>query len=210
MRNEIFRYNHIYGQEQEGKEHFYGEPVAVVKEIPSLLSGGKALDIGAGDGRHAIFLAEHGFDVTALDTSPVGLEKIHHIAEKKSLHLQTEVVDVATWDFSKQYDAIVVAVTLQHLKEADALAVLQKMKEHTNPGGVNAIVLFTNNGDRYLLDQEEDPGAFYPPDGWLREYYKDWEIQSYEEVSGKLVQRKRSDGTPMENMTARMLARKPV
>ncbi len=51
MKNSPERYNRIYGS-VEGRDHFYGEgkPVPIVEKIPSFVLGGKALDIGAGDG----------------------------------------------------------------------------------------------------------------------------------------------------------------
>jgi SAM-dependent methyltransferase len=60
-----------------------------LKEV--LLSGswpiprGRALDIAAGKGRNAIFLAERGFDVVAIDVSPVALDEARGRAAGKSL-----------------------------------------------------------------------------------------------------------------------------
>ncbi len=123
------------------------------------------------------------------------------------MSIDTETADITAWHFPYSYDAIVVVATLQHLKDSDALALLQKMKEHTNPGGVHAISLFTNSGDMYAKDSSEDPGAFYPSSGWLKDHYSDWDVVSYSEASGTLAA-KRPDGTPMENMTAYLLAKK--
>ncbi|MDX8029661.1 methyltransferase domain-containing protein [Lentzea sp. BCCO 10_0856] len=39
------------------------------------IAPGRAIDLGCGSGANSIFLAEHGFDVTGVDYSPVGLEK---------------------------------------------------------------------------------------------------------------------------------------
>ena len=39
------------------------------------IAPGRAIDLGCGSGANSIFLAEHGFDVTGVDFSPVGLEK---------------------------------------------------------------------------------------------------------------------------------------
>jgi hypothetical protein len=50
----------------------------------------------------------------------------------------------------------------QHLQTADALRVMHDIKHRTRPGGINLISLFTSSGDRYDMDRELDPGAFYP------------------------------------------------
>jgi tellurite methyltransferase len=38
----------------------------------------KVLDLGCGEGRNALFLAEHGCEVTAVDISVSGIQKLHH------------------------------------------------------------------------------------------------------------------------------------
>jgi tellurite methyltransferase len=46
-----------------------------IETVKGLLSGRRALDIACGEGRNSVFLAAHGFDVTAIDISEVGLAK---------------------------------------------------------------------------------------------------------------------------------------
>ena len=52
---------------------YSSEPAAIVKEYAKLASGKKALDIAAGNGRNALFLAHQGFSVDAVDISDAGL-----------------------------------------------------------------------------------------------------------------------------------------
>ena len=68
------RYDKIYrsGDDVYGK----GRPENFVSKIPELISSGSVLEIGAGEGRNALYLAEHGLDVTAQDLSEVAIEKI--------------------------------------------------------------------------------------------------------------------------------------
>jgi hypothetical protein len=105
---------------------------------------------------------------------------------------------------------IVATVIFQHLPTQGALPLLEEMKARTNPGGVNAITLFTKNGDRYALDKQEDPDAFYPEDCWLKEFYQDWEVLEHELSSSPLIGKSHEDGTPMTNMVEKILARKPT
>ena len=51
------------------------EPNPFLKKYLRFLPKGKALDIAAGEGRNAVFLAQHGFDVDAVDISENGLKK---------------------------------------------------------------------------------------------------------------------------------------
>ncbi len=61
---------------------------------PAFPDGGQALDIAGGVGRHALFLAERGWQVTLLDISPTGLEQARAEAEKRGLHIITQQKDL--------------------------------------------------------------------------------------------------------------------
>jgi SAM-dependent methyltransferase len=52
-----------------------GEPNATLVEVASALNPGRALDVGCGEGADAVWLAAHGWEVTAIDVSPVALQR---------------------------------------------------------------------------------------------------------------------------------------
>ncbi|WP_310794823.1 class I SAM-dependent methyltransferase [Streptomyces sp. TLI_171] len=56
--------------------------------------GGRVLELGAGHGRDALHFARCGFDVTAADFSPVGLEQLSARASAEGLAVATLVQDV--------------------------------------------------------------------------------------------------------------------
>jgi SAM-dependent methyltransferase len=58
--------------------------------------GRKALDIACGAGRHAVYLAEAGFDVTAVDFSLQGLEAAQKLATARQIKIETRHVDLET------------------------------------------------------------------------------------------------------------------
>ena len=53
---------------------------AFLRRNIGLLPKGKALDIATGEGKNAVFLAQRGFRVDAVDTSEVGLKKAENLA----------------------------------------------------------------------------------------------------------------------------------
>ena len=55
---------------------------------------GRALDVACGKGRNALFLAERGFDVVAIDVSPVALEEGRRRAAERSLAISWERADL--------------------------------------------------------------------------------------------------------------------
>lgn len=188
----------------------FGEPTKTVVRLPELLSSGSVLDLGAGDGRHALYLAEKGFQVTAVDASPSGLAKLQRLAETRGLTVQTAVADASTYSIDHDYDAIVVVLVFQCLTEQASIRLLQEMKVHTKPGGIHVVNVFTKSGDRFRLDRVEDPTAFYPEDGWLKEWYRDWEIIEEDSSSSPLIGKFHADGAPMTSVVERIIARKPI
>ena len=101
-------------------------PSAALKEYLRQIGGtGKALDLGAGAGRDTIVLANAGFQVTAVDLSDRGSQRIVERAQSAGVAelVQTAVGDVRAVDMPpRSYAAIVATTVLDHLPAADALA----------------------------------------------------------------------------------------
>ncbi|MFP6613130.1 MAG: class I SAM-dependent methyltransferase [Pirellulales bacterium] len=76
------------------------EPSAVLTSLSHLIpSAGAALDIAGGGGRHAIWLARHGLDVTIADISVVGLELAIGRAEVADVRISTMPTDLEASSF---------------------------------------------------------------------------------------------------------------
>src|SRR5438445_13239822 len=58
---------------QQGR-HITDRPHPLITSFASRLAPGRALDVASGTGRHAIWLAEHGWQVTAVDYSRIAVE----------------------------------------------------------------------------------------------------------------------------------------
>jgi tellurite methyltransferase len=63
----------IKWNEKYRQQDYPAEPSGIVKDFFGLAPGRTALDIAAGSGRNALFLAEHGFMVDAVDIAEEGL-----------------------------------------------------------------------------------------------------------------------------------------
>jgi len=95
--------------ERFGKKDFaFGkEPNPFLKKHIRLLPKGRALDIAAGEGRNAVFLAQHGFEVDAVDISEIGLKKGQKLARGKGVKINTFLVDLDQYQIGKErYDLI--------------------------------------------------------------------------------------------------------
>jgi len=72
-----------------------------------LLPRGKALDVATGEGKNAVFLAQHGFDVEAVDISKEGLGKARKLAKGKDVKIKTVLADLDHYPIEKErYDLI--------------------------------------------------------------------------------------------------------
>ena len=185
---------------QEGAAFGQG-PEQTVRDILLHKRSGSAADFGAGDGRNALFLAEHGFDVTAYDISQEGLAKLSKQAGEKRLTIQTEERDVAFDPPEGPFDVSVSTYMLQHLPDGVARRFLATIRAEAPQGALHAISVF-------VADGTEAEGRFYPAPGELKALYSDWTVLEYEEKNVRLAQDK-PDGSPDFSLRARILAQKP-
>lgn len=71
-------------------------------------AGGRVLCLAEGEGRNAVFLAQMGYEVTAIDLSEVGLKKAKQFACDKGVTITTQLADLADYPFGEQqWDGIV-------------------------------------------------------------------------------------------------------
>lgn len=74
---------------------------------------GRALDLAAGEGRNAVWLATRGWMVTAVDWSEVGLEKGRLLAERQAVTVEWVVADLRDWEPPERAFDLVVILYLQ-------------------------------------------------------------------------------------------------
>ena len=65
-----------------------GNPNGSLVAEASGMKAGRALDVGAGEGGDAVWLAERGWQVTAADISPQGLRRIAGVAADRNLKIE--------------------------------------------------------------------------------------------------------------------------
>lgn len=165
---------------------------------------GKALDLGCGQGRNALYLSLLGHAVTAVDYNPDSVEQLTRLAAKDNLAINTAVYNIHDAALSENYDFILSTVVFMFLNAERVPAIIADMQAHTNPGGYNLIVCAMNT-EEYPCTM---PFNFTFAAGELRNYYAGWEFIQYDESLGHLHAR-HSDGSPVQLMFVTMLARKP-
>ncbi|MPZ68448.1 MAG: methyltransferase domain-containing protein [Actinobacteria bacterium] len=103
------------------------------------LEPGRALDLAAGEGRNALWLAEQGWTVTAVDFSSVGIDKARRIAAERKVDVTWIVHDVVTFEVEPGAFDLVIVFYL-HIAPIDMKAVLAHATEALNQGGTLLIV----------------------------------------------------------------------
>lgn len=90
-------------------EYVYGKsPNDFLRENVAKLKNGKVLCLAEGEGRNAVFLAKQGFDVTALDSSAIGLKKAKELALENGVKISTVQADLNDYEFEPDtWDSIV-------------------------------------------------------------------------------------------------------
>jgi len=114
-------------------------PAAWLTMHQHLLPPGDALDVACGRGRHALWLAEHGWRVTAIDRDAGALRELEAEARRRGLPITTESVDLERVDAAlpdRAFDVIVVVHYLHRPLFPRLLAALR-------PGGVLVYETFT-------------------------------------------------------------------
>ena len=127
------------------KDLIYGEnPNNFIKEnIDLILTAKSVMCLGEGEGRNAIYLADKGLVVEALDVSDVALAKLRKRAKEHYLFIKTRHTLLAYWEPDQYYDAII-CTYLQLPKEQQKM-LFEKAIEALLPNGYFMAELFSES-----------------------------------------------------------------
>lgn len=121
------RWNKRY---RTGRSPARDEPAELLTEAISWLPEGRALDVATGAGRNALFLAEQGYQVDAVDISDVGLSIAKRNATKAGLHINWIQADLDVYAIPPRTYAVICVVGYYDLH------LLGDLKEALVPGGI--------------------------------------------------------------------------
>ena len=116
-----------------------GEVNPVLEEVATSLTPGSALDIGAGEGGDAIWLAERGWNTTGTDASSVAIYRGAREAIRRGLDITWRVSDTVTKDLPEG-DFDLVTLHFIHLPEALRQPLWKAAASRVSPGGTLLIV----------------------------------------------------------------------
>jgi SAM-dependent methyltransferase len=115
------------------------EPNRFVVEETADLPPGRALDLAAGEGRNAVWLAERGWRVTAVDFSAVAVRRGEALSRERGVDIDWQVADATTYrPDADGYDLVLIAYL--HLPRPDLATALRHAATAVRPGGSFVLV----------------------------------------------------------------------
>jgi 2-polyprenyl-3-methyl-5-hydroxy-6-metoxy-1,4-benzoquinol methylase len=161
-----------------------------------------ALDIGLGQGRNALLLAQRGYDVTGIDRSEVGIRAAVRMAAARGFRgrINAVIADTERFEYGRnRWDLIVL------LYYPQPMFLIDRLKSAVRPGGHIVVERFSrpNHGKAaHLVDRRETK----KPSPML-ECFADWHVLHYEH--DEFDSDWHWDGESPRGPIVRLLARKP-
>jgi SAM-dependent methyltransferase len=172
-------------------------PNPLLEQAIGGLPTGTALDLGCGAGRHAIYLAERGWHVTAVDRSAVGIDLLRRRANAGELEIDARVADLESHGFTLEPDHYDLICDFYYLQRD----LFPEIRRGLKPGGILVAAI------HLAPDSSEGESAEHPfvvASGELTRYVQDWKVLHYHETSG--IDR---DAGQHHKRTAELIARRP-
>ena len=191
-------------------DYVYGEEpnVWLANQINNMPVGKKALFPAEGEGRNAVYAAQLGWDVTAVDISHAGKKKALQLARKKGVPIQYELQSVTEFDFGKaQYDLIV--LIFAHFPPSFRATVHNRLMDALKPEGMLLLEGFHKENLPYKLQNPAiggpDDDALLYDEKLLQTDFKGLDIQVLEKKETTLSEGQFHRG---KGMVIRMIGKK--
>ena len=159
-----------YRSRERPSEDFDALPTPLLIETARQLKLGKALDLACGTGRNAVWLAQQGWSVTAIDAAPAAIETLRDRASKLGVNVDARQADLQQGQYpidKSAWDLIAICYYLQR-------DLFQPAKVGIVPGGVLLAMV-------HIAEPGEEPTDTRAKPGELKTYFSDWQILHYYE-----------------------------
>lgn len=168
------------------------------------------LDLGAGLGRHSIFFAKQGFNVSAIDISEYGMNNLKEWAEGEKLNIDIKVGDMNKLPYEDNtFDCLFAYHVISHTDTEGAKNILSEIKRILKPGGEIYTSMCSKDSWEYtksgypkldnntLIKKEDGPENdvphFYADLDDILELFKDYEIEKIHHVDYCYINSQKQD-----------------
>jgi 2-polyprenyl-3-methyl-5-hydroxy-6-metoxy-1,4-benzoquinol methylase len=137
-------------------------PNRFVAEETAGLPAGAALDLGTGEGRNAIWLAERGWQVTGIDFSAAGLARAARLAAERGVSVTWVHADLLAWQpAGSSYQLVLIAYI--HLPPAVLARMFRTAAAAVAPGGTLLVIGHDRDNVTRGYGGPPDPDRLYTP-----------------------------------------------
>lgn len=147
-----------------GPELIWGAgPNRFVTEELGSLPPGRAIDLGTGEGRNAIWLADRGWRVTGVDFSAVGLARAARLASERGVRVDWVHADLVCYQPEPAgYDLVLIAYI--QLPAERLVRIFSSAAEATAPGGTMLVVGHDLENIEHGYGGPQDAARLYTPE----------------------------------------------
>jgi tellurite methyltransferase len=166
---DLHDWNKRYRLRERPAEDLDATPTPLLVETASAVAPGKApkkaLDLACGAGRNALWLAEHGWEVTAVDGAQAAIEILQSRASDRSPKINAIVANLEKSEFEiepSHWDLVAMCYYLQR-------NLFEPAKRGVAPGGLLISIV-------HMTEPGEEDGPHRLRSGQLEQYFAGWEI----------------------------------
>jgi tellurite methyltransferase len=160
--------------------HFiWGTRPSELAREATALAGRRArvLDLGCGEGRDTVFLAEQGHDVVGVDLSIAGLRKAQRLAEARGVRVPWVCAELPDLPVRGPFDLVYSCGSIHYVARDARRELFVRLRDFTRRGGHHAHVVFT---ERCVYREKSEVVHYFTSDE-LRDAYRGWSILRDEE-----------------------------
>lgn len=161
------------GKYNDPKFDFNHQPSRLLVEAIAGRHPGDAIDLGMGEGRNAIYLAQQGWRVTGVDLSDVGVAQAKKRAAELGVKLNAVIDDLDHYDFGNARWDLITLFYMHAWYHGGKPPAAPRLREALKPGGLLVIEGFA--GDEKFMFQTNE----------LLHDFSDLKILRYEDVIGE-------------------------
>ncbi len=187
---EIRGWDERYRSGERAAEDMDAAPAPLLVETAKKLAPGKALDLACGTGRNTLWLAEQGWNVTAVDGSPIAMDILRSRVSERGVMVTTRVADLEKFEYQiepSSWDLVAICYYLQR-------DLFEPAKQGVVPGGILISIV-------HVTEPGEEPTGHRLRPGELERYFQRWEILHHREGTPNDAAHQRS--------VAEIVARRP-
>lgn len=137
-----------------------GEPNRFLVAETATLAPGRAIDLGCGEGRNAVWLAERGWEAIGVDFSPVGLQKAAELAAARGVSVDWVVADLLDYRPDPRAFELVLIFYLQ-VPAAERRPIVRAAAEAVAPAGTLLLVAHDSSNLQRGYGGPQDPAVLY-------------------------------------------------